>query len=103
MIEMGEELQVLGAESKQKNRRRWVLGILGFVAVIIIASGLVFFVKYAVKGAMNFDEKLIRNDGDRGLDETSIILDLQDVVDSLLDAKLTEIDGLQGQVVVMEV
>ena len=103
MIEMGEELQVLGAEAKQKKRRRWVLGILGFVAVIIIASGLVFFVKYAVKGAMNFDEKLIRNDGDRGLDETSIILDLQDVVDSLLDAKLTEIDGLQGQVVVMEV
>ena len=98
-----DELQVLGAESKQKSRRRWVLGFLGFVAVITIVTGLGLIVRYAIKGALDFDEELMRNDGLRPSDDTTIIPALQDAADSLLNDKLTEIDGLQGQVIVMEV
>jgi cell division protein FtsI (penicillin-binding protein 3) len=98
-----DELQVLGAESKQKSRRRWVLGFLGFVAVITIVTGLGLIVRYAIKGALDFDEELMRNDGLRPSGDTTIIPALQDAADSLLNDKLTEIDGLQGQVIVMEV
>ena len=35
--------------------------------------------------------------------ESTIVPELQSAVDSLLNAELTEIDGLQGQVIVMEV
>lgn len=98
-----DELQVLGAESKQKSRRRWVLGFLGFVAVITIVTGLGLIVRFAIKGAMDFDEELMRNDGLRPSGNTTIIPALQDAADSLLNDKLTEIDGLQGQVIVMEV
>ena len=103
MIEMGEELQVLGAESKQKNRRRWVLGILGFVAVITVVAGLSLIVRYAIKGALDYDEELMQNDGLRPSGDTTIIPALQDAVDSLLNDKLTEINGLHGQAIVMEV
>jgi len=98
-----DELQVLGAESKQKSRRRWVLGFLGFVATITIVTGLGLIVRYAIKGALDFDEELMRNDGLRPSGDTTIIPALQDAADSLLNDKLTEIDGLQGQVIVMEV
>lgn len=98
-----DELQVLGAESKQKSRRRWVLGFLGFVAVITIVTGLGLIVRFAIKGALDFDEELMRNDGLRPSGNTTIIPALQDAADSLLNDKLTEIDGLQGQVIVMEV
>ncbi len=98
-----DELQVLGAESKQKSRRRWVLGFLGFVATITIVTGLGLIVRYAIKGALDFDEELMRNDGLRPSGNTTIIPALQDAADSLLNDKLTEIDGLQGQVIVMEV
>ena len=98
-----DELQVLGAESKQKSRRRWVLSFLGFVATITIVTGLGLIVRYAIKGALDFDEELMRNDGLRPSGNTTIIPALQDAADSLLNDKLTEIDGLQGQVIVMEV
>ena len=98
-----DELQVLGAESKQKSRRRWVLSFLGFVATITIVTGLGLIVRYAIKGALDFDEELMRNDGLRPSGDTTIIPALQDAADSLLNDKLTEIDGLQGQVIVMEV
>ena len=98
-----DELQVLGYEAKQKKHRRWLLTIVVFGAVVaaVVIGGLI--IRYAIKGAMDFDEELMRNDGLRPSDDTTIIPALQDAADSLLNAKLTEIDGLQGQVIVMEV
>lgn len=98
-----DELQVLGYEAKQKKHRKWLLAVVVFLAILaaVIIGGMVL--RYAIKGAMDFDEELMRNDGLRPSDDTTILPALQDAVDSLLDAKLTEIDGLQGQVIIMEV
>ena len=98
-----DELQVLGYEAKQKKHRKWLLAIVIFFAVLaaVVIGGLVL--RYAIKGVIDFDEELMQNDGLRSSDDTTILPALQDVVDSLLNDKLTEIDGLQGQVIVMEV
>lgn len=90
-----DELQVLGEPRKMSKREKWWTAIVAFSLLAIIAA----------IGTMDYflakdrqEEKITKNPG-----ESTIIAGLQECVDSLLNEKLEEIEGLQGQVIVMEV
>ena len=85
-----DELQVLGNPQGQDRWKKWhiILAAL-FGVMLIVILGIFLHTKFSQN-----KEKL----GD-----TTIVPELQNAVDSLLNAKLEEIDGLQGQVIVMEV
>lgn len=83
-----DELQVLGQSRKLGKREKWLIA---FLSVLVLGVLLLL----AVWETTSAHEEEHR--------ETTIIPELQQAVDSLLDNKLEEIGGLQGQVIVMEV
>ena len=88
-----DELQILGVEAIRRKKRWWRTGIIGVTAVV-----MALILWYAVMGWLN--------DGTRSrlpAIGSTIVPELQEAVDSMLNAELTLIDGLQGQVIVMEV
>lgn len=87
-----DDFQVLGVERKKRQRNRWLVVMLSVVA-IGIAVGLGIY--WATS------PKTVRTGKRMG--DSTIVPELQAVADSLLNAKLTEIDGLQGQAIVMDV
>jgi len=87
-----DDFQVLGVERKKKQRYRWLVVMLSVVA-IGIALGL------GVYWATS--PKTVRTGKRMG--DSTIVPELQAAADSLLNAELTLIGGLQGQVIVMEV
>ena len=87
-----DDFQVLGVERKKRQRYRWLVVML---AVIAIAIAIGLGVYWATS------PKTVRTGKKMG--DPTVVPELQAVADSLLNAKLTEIDGLQGQVIVMEV
>ena len=87
-----DDFQVLGIERKKRQRYRWLLVTL---AVIAIAVAIGLGVYWATS------PQTVRTGKKMG--DPTIVPELQAVTDSLLNAKLTEIGGLQGQVIVMEV
>jgi len=89
-----DELQVLGSPRKINKRDKWAIAIVLLASVL--ASG--FGLYWALSPQKQETTKIKKNPG-----EPTIVPGLQECVDSLLNAKLTEIDGLQGQVIVMEV
>ena len=90
-----DELQVLGEPRKKSKREKWRTAIAAFsLAAVIAAIGTV---GYSLSKDEQ-EEQVAKNPGD-----PTIIAGLQECVDSLLNEKLKEIDGLQGQVIVMEV
>ena len=90
-----DELQVLGEPRKKSKREKWRTVIAAFsLAAVIAAIGTV---GYSLSKDEQ-EEQVAKNPGD-----PTIIAGLQECVDSLLNEKLKEIDGLQGQVIVMEV
>lgn len=89
-----DELQVLGESNKLKRHNRWKIAIV-FMA-IAVALGLAFHWVLSLKQP----EKIKTG---KTMGESTIVLELQAAADSLLNDKLTEINGLQGQVIVMEV
>lgn len=89
-----DELQVLGESGKLKKRKRWKIAII--LLTIAVALGLVLYWILSPKQP----EKIKTG---KKMGESTIVLELQEVADSLLNDKLTEISGLQGQVIIMEV
>ena len=89
-----DELQVLGSPRKINKRDKWAIAIVLLASVL--ASG--FGLYWVLSPQKQETTKIKKNPG-----EPTIVPGLQECVDSLLNAKLTEIDGLQGQVIVMEV
>ncbi len=89
-----DELQVLGESGKLKKRKRWKIAII--LLTIAVALGLVLYWILSPKQP----EKIKTG---KKMGESTIVLGLQEAADSLLNEKLTEINGLQGQVIVMEV
>lgn len=87
-----DDFQVLGVERKKRQRNRWLFVMLAVIA-IAIAVGL---------GAYWATSPQTVRTGKKMGDPT-IVPELQAAADSLLNAKLTEIDGLQGQAIVMDV
>lgn len=84
-----DELQVLGTSNNRKKYR-----ISAIVAVCLVIVAVLFWL--LIKGK---PEKVLV----MSAEGTTISPALQGVADSLLNEKLKEIDGLQGQVIVMEV
>lgn len=88
-----DELQVLGAPKKN---RKSILQVIAAIAIMALMIGAGFY--WILSSPRPEKIKTGKKMGD-----PTIVPELQGAVDSLLNTKLTEIDGLQGQVIVMEV
>lgn len=87
-----DDFQVLGVERKKRQRYRWLVVMLTVVAVGIAVGLGVYWAT---------SPKTVRTGKRMG--DSTIVPELQAVADSLLNAELTLIDGLQGQAIVMDV
>ena len=87
-----DELQVLGEKRKLSKHDRWKLYSLLLVIAVALGIGFLWLL------SPQQPEIAKKEKGD-----STIIPELQSAADSLLNAELTEINGLQGQVIVMEV
>ena len=87
-----DELQVLGEKRKLSKHDRWKICFVLLVIVVTLGIGFLWFL-YPQQPEI----------AEKGKGDSTIIPELQSAADSLLNAELTEINGLQGQVIVMEV
>ena len=87
-----DDFQVLGVERKKRQRYRWLVVMLAVIAIGIAVGLGVYWAT---------SPKTVRTGKRMG--DSTIVPELQAVADSLLNAELTLIDGLQGQAIVMEV
>lgn len=86
-----DELQVLGRSRRLSKREKWLIVFIGtamLCAVVLLGV---------------WGHQVFGNDKADMQKETTIIPELQQAVDSLLNDELEVIGGLQGQVIVMEV
>lgn len=92
-----DELQVLGKRRKLSKREKWLLSIAGILLLtVLVALGI------GAHRVVSPQRTTKYRTGEK-MGESTIVPGLQNAVDSLLNAELSEIDGLQGQVIVMEV
>lgn len=87
-----DDFQVLGVERKKRQRNRWLVVMLSVIAIAIAIGLGVYWAS---------SPQIVRTGKKMG--DPTIVHELQAAADSLLNAKLMEIDGQQGQVIVMEV
>ena len=85
-----DELQVLGTENRKSNNRKWIIA-----AVCVVLSIACYF----IYNRCNSTEHSLP----MSQEGSTISPALQHAADSLLNNKLTEINGLQGQVIIMNV
>ena len=92
-----DELQVQGKSRRMSKREKWRIAIAAIVLLVLI----VFLgMKLHRALALQEPETTMPN---KEMGKPTIVPELQESVDSLLNEKLMEIGGLQGQVIVMEV
>ncbi len=92
-----DELQVLGKPHKMSKWEKWRIAI---AAIVLLALIVFLGIKLHHALALQEPETIMTK---KEIGEPTIVPKLQECVDSLLNEKLMEIDGLQGQVIVMEV
>ena len=85
-----DELQVLGTENRKSNNRKWI------IAAVCVVLSIVCYIIY--NRCSSTDRSLPMSQ-----EGSTISPALQHAADSLLNEKLTEINGLQGQVIIMNV
>lgn len=85
-----DEVQILGTSRKASWKKKLAIAIISIIVIVFTLLGA------WLCALIVFEE-------DEEVKETTIIPELQQAVDSLLNNKLEEIGGLQGQVIVMEV
>ena len=90
-----DELQVLGAEKKQRKNNKIKIAIIALVALLAIGGGICY---YAISPKQPEKVKTGKKMG-----EPTIIPELQTAVDTILLAEMEMLDMLQGQAIVMEV
>lgn len=93
-----DELQVLGKRRKLSKREKWLISFVSIVLLsLIVALGI------TIHRAVDSEQPIKYRTGKK-MGESTIVTELQTAVDSLLNAKMTEIGNcLQGQVIIMEV
>ncbi len=85
-----DELQVLGTENRNHNNRKWI--------VVVVCAVLLAITYLIYNRCSSTDHSLpLTQEG------STISPRLQHAVDSMLNDKLKEINGLQGQVIIMNV
>ena len=90
-----DELQVLGKPQRLKKSDRWKITALLLAIAVALGIGFYYFLSSQQPEKIKTGKKI---------GESTIVPELQIAVDSILDAKLTEIGNcLQGQAIVMEV
>lgn len=90
-----DELQVLGAEKKNKKKYNMVvIAIVALVILLAIGTGIYF------ANTPKKPEKVLTG---KKIGDPTIIPELQAATDSILRVELETLDALQGQVIVMEV
>ena len=92
-----DELQVQGKSRRMSKREKWKIAIAAIVLLI-----LVVFLGITLNKALALQEPETTMPN-KEMGKPTIVPELQECVDSLLNEKLMEIGGLQGQVIVMEV
>ena len=92
-----DELQVLVKPRKMRKWKKWRIAI---AAIVLLALIVFLGIKLHKALALQEPETIMTK---KEIGEPTIVPELQECVDSLLNEKLIEIDGLQGQVIVMEV
>lgn len=92
-----DELQVLGKPCKMSKWEKWRIAI---AAIVLLALIVFLGIKLHKALALQEPETIMTK---KEIGEPTIVPELQKCVDSLLNEKLMEINGLQGQVIVMEV
>ncbi len=85
-----DELQILGTEKRKRNTWKWIVAA---VCVVLLAISFILYNRCS-----STDNSLPMSQ-----EGTTISPALQHAADSLLNDKLTEINGLQGQVIIMNV
>ena len=85
-----DELQVLGTENRKSNNRKWIIA-----AVCVVLTIVCYLILNRCSSTGN--TLPMSQEG------STISPALQHAADSLLNNKLTEINGLQGQVIIMNV
>lgn len=85
-----DELQVLGTENRKNNNRKWI------VAAVCVVLSIVCYLLYNRCSSTAHSLPMTQ-------EGSTISPALQHATDSLLNDKLTEINGLQGQVIIMNV
>ena len=85
-----DELQVLGTENRKNNNRKWI------VTAVCVVLSIVCYLIY--NRCSSTDNTLPMSQ-----EGSTISPALQHAADSLLNDKLTEINGIQGQVIIMNV
>ena len=89
-----DELQVLGSDKSRSKKRFWNWIALAVVSIAALISIVLTLCQYYADEAEKARAAELGN---------TINADLQQVTDSLLDNKLHELLGMQGQIIVMEV
>ena len=90
-----DELQVLGKPQRFKKSDRWKITALLLAIAVALGIGFYYFLSPQQPEKIKTCKKI---------GESTIVPELQTAVDSILDAKLTEIENcLQGQAIVMDV
>ena len=85
-----DELQVLGTENRKSNTWKWI------VAAVCVVLSIVFYIIYNRYSSTDTSLPMSQ-------EGSTISPALQHAADSMLNDKLTEINGLQGQVIIMNV
>ena len=81
-----DEMQVLGKPSKLSKREGWLIAIV--LLSIVLALGIAFYLAL-------LPQQPIKMRTEEAMGNSTIIPELQAVADSILKAKLEEIDGLR--------
>ena len=85
-----DELQVLGTENRKRNTWKWI------VAAVCVVLSIVCYLLYNRCSSTTHSLPMTQ-------EGSTISPALQHAADSLLNDKLTEINGIQGQVIIMNV
>ena len=93
-----DELQVLGKARKMSKKEKWMIFVIAIV-LMLLCVGIGMFIHSSLA-----PQQTVKIKSGKKIGDPTIVPELQAVVDSILNANMTEIGNcLQGQAIVMDV